>query len=798
MDGPKSVGVQLLENRAVLRKVNAIVRRNSERASTEVPAEWDPAVGPAYRLLVGPGIASFLSPQRAARSPGVAASERSRHSYGAGDRGPAKLRASRLRAPLEPLAPANLDALAFPGDLIPQPLPRGAARRYDLLGRPRRQRRVVRPALPAGTEGDLASEVWASVSGNLSRLQTMRDLGCAPDAALARAEEEEAAPERAPEPPAPVEDAAPTRSISRRVQRASGDKSRFMIRWRSYFYVLRCWARYRINARIKGAFVLDVDRSRMALSIFHKWHRYVRKVRILRILHAKTQANWNHHRENVAFCSWKRKTIKAILHARLAARAWNAQNERLLKRVLTIFSDVVRSRKMARRETAKFFRFKPGGPFTPVNDYYTLKREINIRALHYDYVKRIPPYLKHWRKRVLLTKLDNSRIASVHVMRRGAWFRDWLEIFRDHFHARVLGEVRRRALTVKVNNAKKEREAADRVEKSLMLQLVRNRQVLNTKLTQFDRLSQNHSEAVMRRSSACHDIRWATNEFFKRQEEIHIVDFAKHAIDVQVKCREVRLQLAQGFLYHLGRAVRSYDNQVIAHQFCLAFRILSDPVVQRAAGYFCEKRSLKAMLGSVVRQRSVLRAVTKCATLYHRGIAWGWFKVFMSGVTERRSDGVMVVVRRRVLLLKLFPYFNWTDVLPVKPPRPLHEIEQLFKDLPPVSIERKLARERAHHLNVRQLLGRRRIMRDYFRAYASFVQVQRASRAVIKLLRARQNLRLCHSGYIAFLQNRAKDAKPMWTPKPIEDISYDLATWFKHFFRERARQQQLLQTLPYS
>jgi hypothetical protein len=132
-----------------------------------------------------------------------------------------------------------------------------------------------------------------------------------------------------------------------------------------------------------------------------------------------------------------------------------------------------------------------------------------------------------------------------------------------------------------------------------------------------------------------------------------------------------------------------------------------------------------------------LHAVTKCATLYHRGIAWDWLKVFMAGVTERRSEGVMVVGRRRVLLLKLFPYFNWTDVLPVKPPRPLHEIEQLLNDLPPVSIERKLARERAHHLNVRQLLARRPIMRDYFRAYASFVQVQRASRAVIKLLRAR-------------------------------------------------------------
>jgi hypothetical protein len=464
---------------------------------------------------------------------------------------------------------------------------------------------------------------------------------------------------------------------------------------------------------------------------------------------------------------------------------------------MALFEDAARSRKVARRETAKFFRFKPRGPFTPVNEYYTLKREREIRALHHDYVKRTPPFLDHWRKRVLLTKLDNSRTASVHVLRRGTFFRQWLMIFRRFFHQRVLSEIRRRDLTVKINNAKKEREAAERVEKTLLLQLVRNRQVLNTKLTQFDRLSQNHNEAILRRGGACQEIRWTTNEFFKRQEEIQLIDFAKHAVEVQIKSREVRLQLAQGFLYHLGQAVRSYDNQVIAHQFCLAFRILSDPVLQRAAGYFCEKRTIKPMLASVVRQRTVLRTVTKCTKLYHRAIGWGWFKKFMTSIVERRSEGVMVIVRRRVAILKLYPYFNWTDVLPVKPPRPIREIEQLFKDLPPVSVQRKLARERAHHVNVRQLLQRRRIMRDYFRAYASFVQVQRALRAVIKLLRTRHILRYYYMGYCAFRDNWIHMTRPE-IPKPIEDINFDLATWFKHFFRERVRQQQLLSTLPYS
>jgi hypothetical protein len=52
-------------------------------------------------------------------------------------------------------------------------------------------------------------------------------------------------------------------------------------------------------------------------------------------------------------------------------------------------------------------------------------------------------------------KLDNARTARVFELRRGALFREWTEFYRDQFHARVLHEVRRKALTVAVGNAKK-------------------------------------------------------------------------------------------------------------------------------------------------------------------------------------------------------------------------------------------------------------------------------------------------------------------------------------------------------
>jgi hypothetical protein len=294
------------------------------------------------------------------------------------------------------------------------------------------------------------------------------------------------------------------------------------------------------------------------------------------------------------------------------------------------------------------------------------------------------------------------------------------------------------------------------------------------------------------------DITSATNEFFRRQEELQIIDFAKQTLEAERKTREVRLNLAEGFLHHLGRAVRSYDNQVITHQFCLAFRILSNPVVERAAGYFCEKRNLKKLVAVAVRERRVLAKVAHCGALYHRARGWNWWRRFMGAICARRSEGIMGVIRRRIAIVRLFPYFNWKEVLPVKAPRPLREIEQMFKDLPPVSIQRKLARERAHHLHARALLIARRTMRDFFRAYAAFVQTQLAIRAVIKLMRRRQALRALRPALNAFKANWwqiqfAPTDEPM-----VDAINADICAWFKHFFRESVRQRQLALQIPYS
>lgn len=158
----------------------------------------------------------------------------------------------------------------------------------------------------------------------------------------------------------------------------------------------------------------------------------------------------------------------------------------------------------------------------------------------------------------------------------------------------------------------------------------------------------------------------------------------------------------------------------------------------------------------------------------------------------------MAIIRRRTIILQMYPYFNWTEVLPVRPPRPLKEVEQMFKDLPLVSIQRKVARERVHHVNVKMMLMRRRILRDFIRAYAAFVQTQVATREVMRLMRKKQHLKLYRKVLDGFKANATKKPLELTRCKEVDEINANISAWFRHFFRERVHQQAIINSVPLS
>ena len=785
---------QLLPNRNVLAKLGTVVRRKANPANRRVPAEWDPETAQSYRLLIGPKIKEFLPPETPPSSTESVESVEPETTYA--DLKP-KLAPSRLRGSYEPVKVRDeaFNALHLPNDLLVQVFPPGYIRKFDLLDRrcPKTMHKIVRPVVRDATSPSAASSSSLSSSrmSSLVSIPTVRETPRLAHKVVVEEPvhvEEEEKREREPT-PEELRMKARTMTVQER------QHAMYLRRLRTYFYVLRCWARFKVNTRLKAAFATDVHYTQVEMKTFRQWRHYVAIVTRLKRLRKRVESDWNAKMTKEMFAEWKEKSEKAIKSANVAQSALDRRDQAMLRKVLRCFGEVAHSRRICRRETQKFYKFSPNGPFTEINAHYSIKRDHNVKALNFAFKKMVPRILKLWLDAVRHKKTNLEHEKEVLDKRRSNYIRIWYDSYQDHLHQRAMVDTRRKAAAVIQKIAKSEKAQAQKVEKTLMVQLVRDRHVLDAKLSQFDRLSQNHSEAVLRRSTMRDDIEVTTNDFFRRQEEFQLIDDYHKAVDVDKKTREVKLRLAEGFLYHLGRAVRSYDNQVIAHQFCLAFRVLSQPIVEKAVGYFYEKRHVKALVDTAKRERRTLRAVVKCTKLYNQLKGWTWWRKFMEKANVERSSGLVGQIGRRVVLLKLYPYFDLAETLPVRPPRPLKEVEELFSDLPLESIQRKVAKERLHHVHVKAMLTKRRIQRDFLRAYASYVQVQIAIREVVKLIRKRQNLRLSRQVFRAFVANAQRKPINSQKSKHESQIDADIQAWFVHFFRERVRQVEMVNSL---
>lgn len=388
--------------------------------------------------------------------------------------------------------------------------------------------------------------------------------------------------------------------------------------------------------------------------------------------------------------------------------------------------------------------------------------------------------IRVWIEGVQQSKVDRRTTADVEMCRAKIVFRNWFEIFQRHLKARVHMELR-----VKARDFKRRMNESVAVEtkgiRPLRHQVRRNHRILELKLDQFDRLSHAHTEALRTRMKVNRDIVALSNGYFRRSEELHILDFDDMVDDIAEKVAAVRIHMAEAWVYHLSRVARSIDNDIVMRSFANAFRVLADPLVDRAVRYFREKVQIRKLLKIWKRYQRTLRTVVGCAVRYHRHIGWTYLTLFIRQSSMYRTPNLLEVVRRRRELLILFPYSDWVDILPVRPPRPLREVGEIFKDLPMISIRKKVARERVHHINVRILLKKRQVMRDFFRAYASCVQRQVGQREIFRLMVRRRRIRYCALGFDAFRIAANKAPVELKLLPANRNVQADLLTWFRHF-----------------
>ena len=801
---------QLLPNRNVLTKINPVVRKRSREKKVLVLPEWDEHTAQSYRLLVGPKIKDYIIPDLNTVSEIEAVEEEDQSEQKEKEKFFSKLTASRLKIPLQPLKTAEIsyECLHFPDDILYNNVPPDKIKNFDLIGRSskKKTKNIVRPTSKSLTFSRMSSSLLSPSFKNTTQLSSSRGERTEK---IEMEEEEETIeiPRKIFDEEEESDEIDKNETVDNNHSNSPVSKrERYqnIIKLRTFFYVLRCWARYNINAKVKADFIVDVSNTQIKIHIFDGWHQYVKRVRKLRKIKNEYEIIQKEKIIKTSFNFWKTKSARTIRNVNVSNDVLLKVNRKILSTFFNEFRNVTFSKRICRFETNRNFRYKPEGPFTPINHYYEAKRANNIKSMHFYFKRKIPQILRTWTKIVGRAKKDIEHTEQIHFIRRRSYFIRFCAIYRTYFHHKTLEGVRRKAQDSLLSFDKNEKEAADNVEKTVMMQLVRDKNVLKAKLNQFDRLSQNHHEAVMRRLQMRQDINLTVNKFFKNQEEVSLASHFKEAEEAARKTYEIRIQLAEGFVYHLNRLVRSYDNDNIAHRFCNCFRVLTQPIVEKAVGYLYEKRHLNIVLTEARNQRLVLRTIVKCSTLYHQMKGWSIWRKYIKNINNCRTPGLMEEIRRRVQIFQLYPYFNWTEILPVRPPIPLKQIEEMNKDLPPASLKRKIARERAHHINVKLLLQKHRLLRDFIRAYAAYVQSQYAIRSVIKLFRKEQNLIALRRMYENLKINASHETGHTFSePKQKRSeteirIRSDITAWMKHFFRIRNQQSLIIEGLPLS
>ena len=435
-NSPHRTKSQLLPNRGILTKINPIVRKKAKPKNIQVPVEWNETTAQAYRLLVGPNISGFVQNDLIIDREGEEIQKSSTVEVDNSKKLLSKITPSRLQNPCKPLdvSVSQLDSLHFPGDLLFHIDANGVIPDFDFLTRSKRIKTMSKIKKLPIPDINSSSGLLSSIRPSSSDSTRTSPVKVSPSFRVPPQKNEEEEKHEGPQ--VNENQVIDLAEVRRRMKKKNLQKiiqslnQKGFTKLRSYFYVLRCWACYNINARKKASFIVDISETRLTIHSFRQWHVFVaRKKQLNQRKLTSIIVNSNRITLNI-WNIWKSKASKAIKNAATAGSNIVKRNSLFMGMVLRAYADATKSKKIARKEIRKLFRFHPNGPFTPINDYYTKIRADSIKAKHHHFVKNVPPILKAWLRIVNRSKIDSSKTQSMHRLIRISFFNTWMDIYR--------------------------------------------------------------------------------------------------------------------------------------------------------------------------------------------------------------------------------------------------------------------------------------------------------------------------------------------------------------------------------
>ena len=803
---------QYMISRSVVDKMKPTAKKKGQKANRDIPNEWSTLPGQTYRLLVGPKITDIdptISPFKTEEP--VKIEQKQVEGEQKRKKLMDNLTPSRLKTPYKPLdvTVEQLDALVLPDDLLFHP--KFSTQSIDMLSLTKKKSmsRIKRPdqqiVKPPELNEDLTTMIRRqsmSMTSKRARISGVRDvLGdlksrvCPLDSTSNDKGGEmcnEGKGDELSEGVLGKQESVPMTKeqlIALKLEKAQRK------RIRTFFYILRCWASYNVNGASKIQFVLEALQYRVKIHFFRTWRMNVSHILKLQRMHDTCIDKRRRRVTFDTFMKWKEKSSDALRLINMAIDFRNKLDISLSKRFFELLKNVTFCRRICRKDIDRNFRYSPNAQMKPLIPYYDRKRALLLRAYNFQFKHLCPRFIHLWKSIITEGRVEQDRTEQVRLVLTRVNFHCWLHNYYQAVHDKCMQELRTFCKKRISRIREDERKETNEIRTKMIAELRHERSVFSNKLAQASRLAVHREEGLLRRQNARMEIRKTTDEFFIKQEEEFLSGIHQRASDVARQVRSIRQELAKSFLHYMTRAARAYERRNISCYVCIAFRKFSQPIVSKAIEYLCEKRKLANLIRTACLIKRDIKHIINCSKIFHKLFGWEKWRKFIEIQNTKRSKGIMEEIRRRSDLLLLYPYFDMKETLQMRQPKSINEIKEEFADLPEAALAHKIERERAYTLTVKQTLNSRRLLRDFFRAWASGTQVMIAKRTVVSLIRIRRTERLKFLSIKAFRISARKDEVEFTTGTRITN---DIDAWLKHFFRCSQEQCRLVEELPYS
>jgi hypothetical protein len=536
---------------------------------------------------------------------------------------------------------------------------------------------------------------------------------------------------------------------------------------------------------------IEVFETSLLIRSFKPWHLFTHIKNYSQRIEKKYKIfNYQFTCKNT-FNKWKSLMPNVLSNIQLALDHLKKRNNALTKKIFETLRYFNKSKKISNVHIAKYFRYKPTKVFEPIHHYYEMKRSNYIKALNFSFKKTLPKFISQWKLFIEEQRIENKKKRKLKRSMYKIIFLHWHKEYQSQILYKIHNSVRFIGAKRSLNFLKNLETYSLNLNSSIQ-QYHKESKILKKKIKKVDEFSKVHADAVIKRYKGLKDIDNTLEVFFIKNEEAQLIDNRLKNSIIRPDIDNMRKKIGQPFLNLLNRTVKNASAVMIHEVAIQAFRIMKKPLLLKRARIHFEKHRLNYFVKTALKYKSIFQKIHTGTRVYHSLFGWDKWRRYMENANVGRSPELLRVIRRRCELLCLYPFFGFKEILPINRLIPIQDIPTIYKDISSESLQKKISEEKSRHIEVKIMLGQKEMLRNFLRAYVSYVQEVKLTNEVIQRIQKIQQYRKMRIGFDSFFENWRKEPHCSKLCQKEVNEQTNINALFVHFVKTRNKQHRLL------